>query len=58
MYSLEKIMKKFIYVFPTIFQSSMGLRNESVMVLNGTTQGNFYPIPTCITILITLNFVH
>jgi hypothetical protein len=26
-----------------IFQSSMGLRNQGVIVLSGTTQGNFYP---------------
>jgi hypothetical protein len=58
MYSLKKIMKIFIQVFPMIFQSSMGPRNQGVMVPNGTTQGSFYPTPTCTTTLITSNLVH
>jgi hypothetical protein len=40
----KQIMKIFIEVIPMIFQSSMGLRNKSVMVPCGTTQGNSYPI--------------
>jgi uncharacterized membrane protein (Fun14 family) len=41
MYPLKTFMKIFILMFPMIFQSSMGLRNQGVIVLNGTTQGNF-----------------
>ncbi len=31
-------------MFPMISQSLMGLKNQGVMVLNGATQGNSYPI--------------
>jgi hypothetical protein len=44
-------------MFLMVFQSSMGSRNQGVTVPNGTTQGNFYPIPTCTTTLITSNLV-
>jgi hypothetical protein len=27
-----------------IFQSLMGLKNQGVMILSGTTQGNFSPL--------------
>jgi len=53
MYPLKTFMKIFILMFPMIFQSSMGLRNQGVIVPNGTTQGNFYswlkvfPLSTC-----------
>jgi hypothetical protein len=30
-------------MFPMIFQSLMGLKNQGVMVPSGTTQGNSYP---------------
>jgi len=36
-------MKIFILMFPMIVKSSMGLRNQGVMVPSGTTQGNSYP---------------
>jgi hypothetical protein len=31
-------------MFPMIFQSLMGVRNQGVKVLSGTTQGNSYLI--------------
>jgi hypothetical protein len=42
MYSLKKSMKIFIQVFLMIFQSLMGLKNQGVTILSGTTQGNSY----------------
>jgi hypothetical protein len=38
MYSLKKVMKFFIEVFPMIFQSSMGIGKSRCDVPNGTTQ--------------------
>ncbi len=36
-------MKIFISVFPMIFQSLMGPKNQGVTIFSGTTQGNSYP---------------
>jgi hypothetical protein len=37
-------MKIFISVFPMIFQRSIGIGNQGVMVPSGITQGNSYPL--------------
>jgi hypothetical protein len=39
MYPLKKYIKIFILMFLMVFQISMGLRNQGVIVPNGTTQG-------------------
>jgi hypothetical protein len=43
-YELNKCTHQKNKMFPMIFQSSMGLKNQGVMVPNGTTQGNSYPL--------------
>jgi hypothetical protein len=47
-------MKIFILMFPMIFLSSMGLRNQGVIVPSGTTQGNSYPTTSLLCATTTL----
>jgi len=53
MYSLKKIMKIFIQMFPKKFQSSMGLGKSRCDILSDTTQG--WACPTGLELMKSLN---